>query len=214
MRKLVLIPHDKYQRMSNPPEASEILQNPPEERDQSLYLETPLQNPSKPPPLDDELIILSLPKLMRPKGRQILNLLKSFSNLSWDPAGHISLKDSFFPGAHISDYIRQTLSPSRKENLEAFPIWYKEVVKNLPLHLIHHTLRPNIFKAPFPTATASKKPEQKKKKKEKLVLPIIPTKTSEEITSQPAPPPGEPTDSAIARSLEAPAKSEWVTLQL
>ena len=127
MKKLILIPYEKYTRLFSPPE------------ERLEPMDTKKENK-----LSDEDILSLLPEKLRDKGKQFLHFLKTEPSIDWDKKGRVIIDGNILNFSHITDFLKDTLQPGKPiEHLER---WYAKLSDSVPLSLVHAQRRPYVIK--------------------------------------------------------------------
>ena len=108
MKKLILIPYEKYTRLFLPPE------------ERLEPMDTKKENK-----LSDKDILSLLPEKLRDKGKQFLHFLKTEPSIDWDEKGRVIIDGNILNFSHITDFLKDTLQPGKPiEHLES---WFDSV---------------------------------------------------------------------------------------
>ena len=130
MKKLILIPYEKYARLFSPPE---------ERLERLEPMDTKKENK-----LSDQDILSLLPEKLRDKGKQFLHFLKTEPSIDWDEKGRVIIDGDILNFSHITDFLKDTLQPGKPiEHLES---WYAKLSDSVPLSLVHAQRRPYVIK--------------------------------------------------------------------
>ena len=130
MKKLILIPYEKYTRLFSPPE---------ERLERLEPMDTKKENK-----LSDQDILSLLPEKLRDKGKQFLHFLKTEPSIDWDEKGRVIIDGDILNFSHITDFLKDTLQPGQPiEHLES---WYAKLSDSVPLSLVHAQRRPYVIK--------------------------------------------------------------------
>ena len=133
MKKLILIPYEKYARLFSPSE---------ERLERSERLEP--MDTKKENKLSDQDILSLLPEKLRDKGKQFLHFLKTEPSIDWDKKGRVIIDGNILNFSHITDFLKDTLQPGKPvEHLES---WYAKLSDSVPLSLVHAQRRPYVIK--------------------------------------------------------------------
>ena len=128
MKKLILIPYEKYCRLFS-------------RSDEEQPMETSEKVDKK---LSDEDILSLLPEKLREKGKQFLHFLKNVPSIDWDEKGRVIIDGNILNFSHITDFLKDTLQPGKPvEHLET---WYEKLSDSVPLTLVHAQRRPCVIK--------------------------------------------------------------------
>ena len=130
MKKLILIPYEKYARLFSPPE------------ERLEPMDTKKENK-----LSDQDILSLLPKKLRDKGKQFLHFLKTEPSIDWDEKGRVIIDGNILNFSHITDFLKDTLQPGKPiEPVEHLESWYAKLSDSVPLTLVHAQRRPYVIK--------------------------------------------------------------------
>ena len=133
MKKLILIPNEKYARLFSPSV----------ERLERLERLEPMGT-KKENKLSDQDILSLLPEKLREKGKQFLHFLKTEPSIDWDEKGRVIIDGNILNFSHITDFLKDTLQPGKPvEHLES---WYAKLSDSVPLSLVHAQRRPYVIK--------------------------------------------------------------------
>ena len=136
MKKLILIPHEKYARLFSPSE----------ERLERLERLEPMDT-KKENKLSDQDILSLLPEKLRDKGKQFLHFLKTEPSIDWDEKGRVIIDGNILNFSHITDFLKDTLQPGKPiEPVEHLESWYAKLSNSVPLSLVHAQRRPYVIK--------------------------------------------------------------------
>ena len=104
MRKMVLLPYDKYQRLLHPPERNLESIEKPISVEKPITLEEPISTEES---IENQTDITnSLPLTLRSKAKTLLEHLKSHSKLNWNRRGEISFGGKTIPGSNVIDLVK------------------------------------------------------------------------------------------------------------
>ena len=136
MKKLILIPYEKYARLFSPSE----------ERLERLERLEPMDT-KKENKLSDQDILSLLPEKLRDKGKQFLHFLKTEPSIDWDEKGRVIIDGNILNFSHITDFLKDTLQPGKPiEPVEHLESWYAKLSNSVPLSLVHAQRRPYVIK--------------------------------------------------------------------
>ena len=163
MKKMVLLPYDRYQRLllrDQPPEA---------EKDTLMTLQTekPLDtNESSTQSIpeegkDRETLISRFPKSMQNRVRSVLEYIGP--NVTWNDKGEVSIQDQDIPGSNIVDLLKVHLKHYKDFNpvgKDAFRMLLCEL--NVPMSLLASSARQQSGRGylPPPPGIPPKRPEE------------------------------------------------------
>lgn len=89
--------------------------------------------------LEDDIILMCIPKLMRYKAKALLNYLHAVSSINWDERGQVIINHELIPHSHIADLIKSSLFPYKNFHPVGVSTFQTELAKNnIPKGLIHH----------------------------------------------------------------------------
>lgn len=132
MKKFVLIPEDRYQRML-------AQQGGGISTDQPHHPSTRVKEVETPPDVEDSLL-QGLPKRYRERSMVVLNLLAGTGHVTWAPNGEMIYKGKRVPGSHAVDLLRYLLPGYQKKER---PLGFTEFLStlkatNIPRGLINN----------------------------------------------------------------------------
>ena len=129
MKKLILIPYEKYARLFSPSE---------ERLERLEPMDTKKENK-----LSDQDILSLLPEKLRDKGKQFLHFLKTEPSIDWDEKGRVIIDGNILNFSHITDFLKDTLQPGKPvEPVEHLESWYAKLSDSVPLSLVEPVMKP------------------------------------------------------------------------
>ena len=133
MKKLILIPYEKYARLFSPSEECLERLEP---------MDTKKENK-----LSNQDILSLLPEKLRDRGKQFLHFLKTEPSIDWDEKGRVIIDGDILNFSHITDFLKDTLQPGKPiEPVEHLESWYAKLSDSVPLSLVHAQRRPYVIK--------------------------------------------------------------------
>ena len=137
-KKCVLVSFDRYERLTQSHKNHQLTSNEPVPFNDVITEEdeiAPSQNK-----LDDNFILLNLPKYLHSRARTLLGVVSKSTILGWNDKGELTVKGNAIPHSHIADLLKDSLVTYKHFKPIGATEFYSNL-SNIPVSLIRNPER-------------------------------------------------------------------------